>query len=278
MKNLSKDLTKEDKEILDQARKRTLEEQERYNRYNKDLLSYMKTKSDLVNQLMSELSPLLEKAIEIFVNYLVDDTDGEGEIVDNTYFYKEPKIEDNDNVITNEYCPFHLTSKSLEEINKLFDIDLNFAVSKNLDLCKNLDLSSLNMDDYDKVTYTINDYINYSLFVYNNLGDNNNSADLILMGKFEDSQHKLEIYTRKYIKDDYIENLISAIFLDSGFCIVNPVEKITENNKDCCCNNEPTEKELNAIEQIKKAAEEARKIVDNGKIEGTMLDEFLKDK
>ena len=201
------------REALDKAKSKILKEQENYKRYNKDFLSNLKSKADLVNKLKSELSPFFDKILEIFVDYLfVDETKD----VDEIYFYKEPEIH-NKNVLSDSQ--FKLFEESLNEINKTYNIDLEFFTGIKLE--NNLIYQNINIEDYDEVDYTISDTVYTDFLLVNNCDCDN--VELIISGEFP---NKLKIYTKKNITSDYIESLLSAIFIDSDIHIVNPVEKI----------------------------------------------------
>jgi len=249
-------------EFLEEIRKTTKEEQEKYEKYNKDFLSSWADRAVVYKKVSSLVQPLFEKILDTVVDYCLeinkkeksntfmkktidkmvdvlndyydDATDKIEEKEENSnYFYKN-KDSNKDVDIEKDPKKFYLSEESINEINK-GDINLDFKILNKTDI-DNLEeetkISKFTEITYDESVfeYNINKCMDRS-FMYICISGSNkdvfSSAELILYGL---PNNKLKIIEHKKKDQNIIdlENIISYIFLDSDIYII-PEEKSSDN-------------------------------------------------
>lgn len=248
---------------LEEIKKETKKEQEKYEKYNQGFLSSWADRADIYKKVSSLVQPLFEKILDTIVDYYLEinkkeksntlmektidkmvdvlndyyDTIEETEEKEenNNYFYKD-KDSNKDVGIEKDPKEFYLSKKSIDEINSgnvYVNLD-NILVDKgkfNAEKIKN----AMNIETN---TYTINKDMNgcfmmiclngYNKDSINTDNFNPESSTLILQGL---SNNQIEIFEIRDSKNPSVidfEDIINHIFIDSDIHIM-PEEKPNDN-------------------------------------------------
>lgn len=241
---------------LEEIKKETKKEQEKYEKYNKDFLSSWANRAEIHKKLSRLVQPLFDKIIDTVVNYCLEiKKDDESNILmestinkmigvlnnycdatekideeDDNEFYKE-----NQNTVEKDPKKFYLDDESIKEINS-GDVNISFRILNKTDI--NIFDEETKISKFTEITYNKESVSEYNInkdmngsFMYIHINGSKkiddetgkyiySSAELILYGL---PNNKLKIIEHKKEDQNIIdfENIVSYIFIDSDIHIVN---------------------------------------------------------